>query len=43
MDEIAKNRGESPSKLRSMYYRYLSDLKEFFRDAGNDNNDPSES
>lgn len=42
MDEIARDRGESPSKLRSMYYRYLRALKKSFRDDGNDDNDPSE-
>lgn len=43
MEEIARERGESPSKLRSMYYRYLRDLKKFFRDDGNDDDDSSES
>lgn len=43
MDEIAKEFGESPAKLRSMYYRNLSDLRELFRDDNDDNDEPSES
>lgn len=39
MDEVARELGESPAKVRSMYYRHLSDLQELFKDAGDDDDD----
>jgi hypothetical protein len=47
MEEVARQLGESPAKLRSMYYRNLSYLRELFDDDDDedddDNDDPSES
>lgn len=42
MDEIAKTFGDSPAKLRSMYYRNLSHLRDIFRDASDDDEDNDE-
>lgn len=36
MEEIARRLGESPAKVRSMYYRNLSYLRELFKDADDD-------
>ena len=41
MKEVAEELGESPAKLRSMYYRYLEDLREFFKDDEDDEDDDS--
>jgi DNA-directed RNA polymerase specialized sigma24 family protein len=39
MEEIAMQLGESPAKIRSMYYRNLSYLQELFRDDRDDDDD----
>lgn len=41
MEEIAEKLGESPAKLRSMYYRNMSHLRELFKDEGDDGDDPA--